>query len=89
MQKIGKKYYFFPGGHINFGEGAKKALAREIKEELGLTIKNCFFIGASEHQFVEDSKKHHEINLVFEVKLNQLKFKSRENHIEFFLKNER
>ncbi|MCD6233110.1 NUDIX domain-containing protein [bacterium] len=43
-KKKGNKYYFFPGGHIEFGESAKKALKREIKEELGLNIKECFLL---------------------------------------------
>ena len=86
-RKIGEKYYFFPGGHIEFEEDVKKALARELKEELGLKIKKCSFIGGSEHQFIEDGKKHHEINLVFEVKLNKLKLQSQEKHLNFFLKS--
>jgi ADP-ribose pyrophosphatase YjhB (NUDIX family) len=88
-RKIGKKYYFFPGGHVEFGESAKKAFVRELKEELGLDIKRSFFIGGSEHQFIEDGKKHHEINLAFEVKLNKPKLQSQEGHLEFFLKSEK
>ena len=88
-KKIGKKYYFFPGGHVEFGESLKKALAREIKEELGLCVKINSYIGGSEHLFTEDGKKHHEINLAFEVKASKLKFKSREDHLEFCLKTER
>lgn len=86
-KKTGKEYYFFPGGHIEFGENTKEALAREIKEELGLTIKKHSFIGSSEHMFIEEGKKHHEINLAFEVEVNKLKIRSREDHIEFFLKS--
>ena len=88
-KKIGRNYYFFPGGHVEFGESAKKALARELKEELGLKIKKCSFTGGSEHLFQEDGKKHHEINLAFEVKVNKLKFKSREGHLQFFLKSKK
>ncbi len=88
-KKIGKDYYFFPGGHIEFGESTEKALIRELKEELGLKIKKCSFIGGSEHLFTEDGKKHHEINLAFEVRVDKLKFKSRENHLQFFLKTKK
>ncbi len=85
-KKKGNNYYFFPGGHIDFGESAEKALVREIREELGLKIKKYSFIGGSEHLFTEDGRKHHEINLVFEVKVKKLKFESKENHIDFYLK---
>lgn len=88
-KKIGKKYYFFPGGHVEFGESAKEALVRELKEELGLKIKKSNFIGGSEHLFTEDGKKHHEINLVFDVKIDKLTFKSKEDYLEFFLKTKK
>ena len=89
-KKIGKDYYFFPGGHVNYGENATKALARELKEELAIAIKKLTFIGGSEHIFIEDELEHQEINLVFETKVNKLKTKSQENHLSFFLisKNE-
>lgn len=83
----GKDYYFFPGGHVEFGESTKEALARELKEELSLKMKKCSFIGGSEHLFAEDGIKHHEINLAFDVKVDKLKFESRERHIQFFLIN--
>ena len=86
-KKVGKGYYFFPGGHVELGESTKEALTRELKEELGLKIKKCNFIGGSEHLFTEDGKKYHEINLVFDVKINKLKIQSREDHIEFCLKS--
>jgi len=84
-RKIGKRYYFFPGGHVEFGESAKKALARELKEELGINIKKSSFIGGSEHLFIEDGIKHHEINLSFQVLPEKLDTKSKENHLRFFL----
>jgi len=80
-----KNYYFFPGGHIKFGESAKKALLRELKEELGISVKRISFIGAVENIFTEENQKHHELNLIFEVEPNKIKVRSGEDHIDFFL----
>lgn len=35
----------FPGGHIEEGETEKEALFREMKEELGIKIKQYHFLG--------------------------------------------
>lgn len=78
-----KGYYFFPGGHLEFGENIKEALVREIKEELNAIVKKSLFIGVIDNIFIEDRQKHHEINLVFEVKLDKIKKQSQENHIDF------
>lgn len=78
-----KGYYFFPGGHLEFGESFDEALAREIKEELGGKIKNSSFIGLVDNLFREDGEQHHEINLVFLVEVGKTDYSSREDHIEF------
>jgi 8-oxo-dGTP diphosphatase len=59
--------YFFPGGHLEFGESIPHALKREIKEELGIKIKKFSLIGLVDNFYEEEGKKHHEINLVFHV----------------------
>jgi ADP-ribose pyrophosphatase YjhB (NUDIX family) len=79
-----KGYYFFPGGHLNFGEEIGKALSREIKEELGMKIKKFSFIGLVDNVYKEEGKTHHEINLVFNVIPKKIISESRENHILFF-----
>lgn len=76
-------YYFFPGGHLEFGEKAEDALRREINEEIGLIPKNIKFIGISENYYKEDKKEHHEINIVFSSKLFSRNVKSKEKHIDF------
>lgn len=82
-----KGYYFFPGGHLEFGEKIGDALTREIKEELNVEIKKFSFIGIVDNFFKEDGEKHHEINLIFDVKAKKISSRSRENHISFsFLK---
>jgi ADP-ribose pyrophosphatase YjhB (NUDIX family) len=76
--------YFFPGGHLEFGESIPDALFREVKEELGIKIKKFFLIGLVDN-FYEEGKKHHEINLVFHVISEKIVSESREGHISFFL----
>ncbi|MDP6693975.1 MAG: NUDIX domain-containing protein, partial [Phycisphaerales bacterium] len=56
-------YTFLLGGHIDFGEGAKFALAREIKEEIGADVTIGNFRGAIENSWDDQC----EISLVFEV----------------------
>jgi len=53
-----KRYYFFPGGHVDFGEMAESALSRELKEELDITVKNSSFIGVAENIYNEERDKH-------------------------------
>jgi 8-oxo-dGTP pyrophosphatase MutT (NUDIX family) len=79
-----KRYYFFPGGHLEFGESIPDALFREIKEELGIKIKKFSFIGLVDNFYKEEGKKHHEINLVFHVIPEKIVLESREDHISFF-----
>jgi len=79
-----KDFYFFPGGHVDLGENAEHALIRELKEELNLSVKRVFFMGANENFFKDEDGKHHEINLVFRVIADKVKDKSMEDYIDFF-----
>jgi len=83
----GEKFYFLPGGRLKFGESAREALSREIKEELGIKSKINFLIGVCEHIWREKDKKHHEINLVFKVKVGKINLKGKERKLKFYLKN--
>lgn len=78
-----RNFYFFPGGHVEFGEKAEKALFRELNEELKIKIKKIEFIGTTENVYTELGQKHHEINLVFSVLVDAVSEKSKEGHIDF------
>jgi 8-oxo-dGTP pyrophosphatase MutT (NUDIX family) len=58
---------YLPGGHVEFGEPARVALARELEEELGVKSRVRRFLGGIEHAYKRGSETCCEINLVFET----------------------
>ncbi len=66
-RKKGAPHTFLPGGHVEFGEAASSALARELQEELGIAMEVGRFLGAVEHAWTDPLGPSHELNLVFEV----------------------
>ena len=43
----------FPGGKIKAGESKKKALARELKEELGVQLKSSKYLFDVKHFYTQ------------------------------------
>ena len=74
---------YLPGGHVEFGETGRQALVREIREEMGLDSTAGAFLGVVENSFLQHGKPHAEVNLVYELALDMLEARSREDWIEF------
>lgn len=60
-------YRYLPGGHVEPGEAAATALAREFMEESGVRVRVGELVCVTEGGFVQKGKPRHEVNLVFLV----------------------
>lgn len=58
---------YLPGGHVDWGEDSKRALAREWREELGVACQVGRFLGVVEQRYAARSGPTCEISLVFEI----------------------
>lgn len=75
---------YLPGGHIEFGETARTALVREVREELGVASTAGEFLGVIENSFDQHGRRHAEINLVYRLKIDENSpVESREDWISF------
>lgn len=81
----GQASTYLPGGHIEFGETGREALAREMMEETGCTVIVGELIGVVENSFLQHGRRHCEINLVYGMRLENPDegVKSREGWISF------
>ena len=65
-------YWNLPGGLIELGETAEKALQREVKEEIGVNIKITKYTGKYYEKLMKKNKKTYEtITLPFYAKITK------------------
>lgn len=60
-------YYYLPGGHVEFAEPARDALAREMVEECGQSVDVGPLLLTCEVSFQRKKRVQHEISLVFHM----------------------
>lgn len=56
-------YWVLPGGHVNYGERVEEALKREMKEELGITVKIKKLIGV--YSDPRRDPRYHTVSVVY------------------------
>ena len=55
------------GGGIEFGETSMLALRREVREELGVEIRDPQLLGTLENIFIYDDRRGHEVVFVYDA----------------------
>jgi 8-oxo-dGTP diphosphatase len=81
----GARHTYLPGGHAEAGEGLRACLARELREELGVSAKVGRYLGAVEHAWTDAGGRHEEVSHFFLARAPGLGDPpvSAEAHLEF------
>ncbi|MDD2505117.1 MAG: NUDIX domain-containing protein [Bacilli bacterium] len=64
-------YYHIPGGHIEIGEDSLVAVTREIKEELGYTVKTASLFCIQENFYKKKSAVQHGVEYYYLIETEE------------------
>jgi 8-oxo-dGTP pyrophosphatase MutT (NUDIX family) len=89
--ELNARFFYLPGGHVDFQEYSKDALIREFLEETGYQVQHERFLGAFEYAWSfpgdEICCHTHEVNLIHLVSsytlLNGVRVEQKEDHVAF------
>jgi 8-oxo-dGTP pyrophosphatase MutT (NUDIX family) len=76
QQRAGKQLWSLPGGKVRSAEALKRALCRELKEEIGLTVVSAKVID------LFDRPQRSGLAVLFQTKLRKGRLKLGENEIQ-------
>ena len=65
----GRDYWMAPGGGVRFGETTRDAIAREIREELGVDATVGRLLWVVEHFFTSTTRRRHQLAWFHEIAL--------------------
>jgi ADP-ribose pyrophosphatase YjhB (NUDIX family) len=68
-RKKGQTFYRPLGGTIEFGERGEETVQREFREEIAATLTEVRYLGMLENIFTHESRRGHEIVLVYDGRL--------------------
>lgn len=74
----GKTFYRPLGGTIEFGEGGAETVRREFREELDADLTGVRYLGLLENIFTYEGRSEHEIVLVYDGRLSDLRLYEKE-----------
>ncbi|MGS0897140.1 NUDIX hydrolase [Burkholderia stagnalis] len=68
-QVDGDDFWSLPGGRVEPGEPAARTIAREMQEEIGVTVRAGKMLCIAENFYAHGGRQHHEIGLYFAASL--------------------
>ena len=78
---IGVDFVNLIGGRVHLGESTISAIKREVKEEIGVSIKNPKLMVIAENLFEWQGKNAHELLFIYKIELTKKYLKLNETNI--------